>query len=355
MAHTNLIKFSMGESISLFSDRDGAAVQHRATRLRRRDVIAVLAGVAIARPVVVRAQPALPVIGFLHSQSLNDTYAPMVAAFRRGIGESGYVEGRNVTIEYHWAENHLDRLPALAAELVAKKVAAIAALGGPATALAAKAATATIPIVFNSGTDPIAGGLVQSLNRPGGNLTGVTFFGAETLGKRVEFMREITPGAALAVLINPDGADAPEVLRAIDALQNGGHKLIVLRAATEAELDAAFAPAGDRSTRMLVLAGDPFFQARAKTIAALAERNRVALAASGRAYPGVLLSYGIDLAESYRQVGTLAGKILGGAKPADLPVQRVNKLDLIIDLRVAKALGLTIPPILFARADEVIE
>jgi putative ABC transport system substrate-binding protein len=323
--------------------------------LRRRDVIAVLAGVATAWPAVVRAQPALPVVGFLHSQSLNNTYAPMVAAFRRGLGEAGYDEGRNVAIEYRWAENHLDRLPALAAELAEKKVAVIATLGGPATALAAKAATATIPIVFNSGTDPVAGGLAQSLNRPGGNLTGVTFFGAETLGKRVEFMREIRPDATLAVLINPDGGDAPAVLREIEALEKGGQKLTVLRAATEAELDAAFAPTGDRSARMLVLAGDPFFQARAKTIASLAERNRVAVAASGRAYRDELLSYGIDLAESYRQVGTLVGKVLGGAKPADLPVQRVNKLDLIIDMRVAKALGLTIPRPLLARADEVIE
>ena len=318
-------------------------------------MIAVLAGAAIGRPWAACAQVTLPVIGFLHSQSLNDTYAPMVAAFRRGLGESGYVEGANIAIEYRWAENHLDRLPALAAELVEKKVAVIATLGGPATALAAKAATATIPIVFNSGTDPVAGGLAQSLNRPGGNLTGVTFFGAETLGKRVEFMREIRPDATLAVLINPDGADAPAVLREIEALEKSGQKLMVLRAATEAELDAAFATTGDRNARVLVLAGDPFFQARAKTIAVLAERNRVALAGPGRAYRDQLLSYGIDLAESYRQVGTLVGKILGGAKPADLPVQRVNKLELIIDLKVAKALGLTIPLTLLARADEVIE
>jgi putative tryptophan/tyrosine transport system substrate-binding protein len=239
--------------------------------------------------------------------------------------------------------------------VVAKKVAVIATLGGPATALAAKAATTTIPIVFNSGTDPIAGGLVQSLNRPGGNLTGVTFFGAETLGKRVEFMHEIAPEAPLAVLVNPDGADATSALREIAALRKGGQQLIVLRAATDAELDAAFAPAGDRGARVLVLGGDPFFQDRAKTIAVLAERNRVAVAASGRSYPGIFLSYGIDLAESYRQVGTLVGKILAGAKPADLPVQRVDKLELIIDLKVAKTLGLTIPPPLIARADQVIE
>jgi putative ABC transport system substrate-binding protein len=324
-------------------------------RLRRRDVIAVLAGTAIARPLLAHAEATLPVVGFLHSQSLNDVYAPMVVAFRRGLGEAGYVEGRNVTMEYRWAENHLDRLPALTADLIAREVAVIATLGGPATAQAAKAATTTIPIVFNSGTDPVAGGLVHSLNRPGGNLTGVTFFGAETLGKRVEFMHEIMPNARLAVLINPDGADSPEVLREIEALEKGGQQLTVLRAATDAELDAAFAPAGDRGVRMLVLAGDPFFQARAKTIASLAERNRVAVAASGRANRDELLSYGIDLAESYRQVGTLVGKILGGAKPADLPVQRVNKLELIIDLKVAKALGLTIPPTLLARADEVIE
>ena len=233
-------------------------------------MIAVLAGAAITRLPAARAEATLPVIGFLHSQSLNDTYAPMVAAFRHGLGETGYVEGRNVAIEYRWAENHLDRLPALAAELVAKNVSVIATLGGPATALAAKAATTAIPIVFNSGTDPIAGGLVQSLNRPGGNLTGVTFFGAETLGKRVEFMHEIMPDATLAVLINPAGADAPSVLREIEALEKGGQKLIVARAATEAELDAVFVMIGERSARMLVLAGAPFFQARPKTVAALA-------------------------------------------------------------------------------------
>jgi putative tryptophan/tyrosine transport system substrate-binding protein len=322
-------------------------------RLRRRDVIAALAGAVIARPLAARAEPAVPVVGFLHSQSPED-FARMVVAFRRGLGEAGYVDGRNVTIEYRWAESHLDRLPTLAAELVARNVTVIATLGGPATALAARAATTTIPIVFASGTDPIAGGLVQSLNRPGGDLTGVTFFAAETLGKRVEFMRQIKPGATLAVLINPDGADAPAVLREIAALEQAGQKLTVRRAATEAELKAVFVTSGERRPRMLILGGDPFFQAHAKTIAALAERNHVAVAGGG-SYPDELLNYGINLADAYRQVGTLVGKILGGAKPADLPVQRVDQLELIINLKIAKALGLTIPTTLLARADKVIE
>jgi putative tryptophan/tyrosine transport system substrate-binding protein len=322
--------------------------------LNRRDLL-ILGSTAIALPLAARAQPAVAVVGFLHSQSLNDTYAPMVAAFRRGLGETGYTEGRNVAIEYRWAENHVDRLPALAAELVALKVACIATLGGPATALAAKAATTTIPIVFNSGTDPIAGGLVQGLNRPGGNLTGVTFFGAETLGKRVEFMRAILPEATFAILINPDGADAPGVLRETEALLKGGEKLVILRASTDAELEAAFATMAERGLPALITAGDPFFQARTKTIAALAEQHKIALAANPNPGSGALIGFGIDLGDSYRQVGNLVGKVLAGAKPADLAVQRVDKFQLIVDLTVAKRLGLTIPPVLTARADEVIE
>ncbi len=313
----------------------------------------MLGGAAVAWPLSARAQQqTTPVIGFLHSQS-PDAFAPMVAAFRRGLGEAGYVEGRNVAIEYRWAENHIDRLPALAAELVQKKVAVIATLGGPATALAAKAATTTIPIVFNSGTDPIAGGLVQSLNHPDGNLTGVTFFVAELLGKRVEFMREIMPGAPIAVAINPRGADAPGALREIEAIEAGGQKLLVLRASTDAELTAAFTAAGARGAA-LIMAGDPFFAARAAQLSELAEQHRVPLSmavASG----GDLLSYGISLSAAYRQVGEMVGKILKGAKPADLPVQRVDKFELVINLKVAKSLGLTVPPTLVARADEVIE
>ena len=323
--------------------------------MRRRDALAVFVGAAIARPLAARAELSSPVVGFLHSQSLNDIFAPMAAAFRRGLGESGYIEGHGVAIEYRWAENHLDRLPALAAELAARNVAVFATLGGPATALAAKAATAAIPIVFNSGTDPVAIGLVDSLNRPGGNLTGVTFFAVETLKKRVGCMREILPDATLAVLINPDGPDAPAELRAIEGLVKSGQKLTTLRAVTDAELNAALTKTAEGGIPALIIAGDPFFQARAQTILALAERNRIAVATNGRAYPGQLLSYGIELAESYRQVGMLVGKILDGSKPAELPVQRVSKVELVIDLKVAKVLGLTIPPPLIARADEVIE
>jgi putative tryptophan/tyrosine transport system substrate-binding protein len=323
--------------------------------MRRRDAIAGLVGAAIARPLAARAEQSSPVVGFLHSQSPNDIFAPMAAAFRRGLGDAGYIEGHTVAIEYRWAENHLDRLPTLAAELAARNVAVIATLGGPAPALAAKAATTTIPIVFNSGTDPVAAGLVESLDRPGGNLTGVTFFAVETLEKRVEFMRQIMPDATLAILINPDAADAPAELRVIEGLVKSGQKLMTLRAATDGELDAALTKTAESGIPALIIAGDPFFQARAKTIAALAERNRVALASNGRAYPGQLLSYGIELAESYRQVGSLVGKILDGAKPADLPVQRIHKSEFTVDLKVAKALGLTIPPPLLRRADEAME
>jgi putative ABC transport system substrate-binding protein len=324
-------------------------------QLKRRDVMAVLVAAAMVRPRAARAAQSPPIVGFLHSQSPNDIFAPMAAAFRRGLSESGYVEGHGVAIEYRWAENHLDRLPTLAAELVGRNVAVIATLGGLATALAAKAATTAIPIVFNSGSDPVAAGLVNSLDRPGGNLTGVTFFAVETLEKRVEFMREIMPDSTLAVLINPDGADASAELREIEALVKRGQRLMTLRAVTDAELDTVLTKTANDGVPALIIAGDPLFQARAKTITALAEHNRIALATGSRAYRGQLLSYGIELAESYREVGALVGKVLDGAKPADLPVQRVDKIELVIDLKAAKALGLAIPPPLIARADEVIE
>lgn len=321
--------------------------------MRRRDLILGFAG-ALAASRLVRAQPVMPVIGFLHSQA-PDAFTASLAAFHRGLDEAGYVEGKNVAIEYRWAANDLGRLPALAADLVARKVAVIAALGGPITALAAKAATATIPIVFNSGTDPIAGGLVQSLNRPGGNLTGVTFWIDETLGKCVEFMRAVMPGAPIAVMINPQGADAAAERRDIAALDKGGRQLIVLEASTDAELAAAITAAGARGAA-LVLAGDPFFADKRIELSDLAGQHRVAVSSTGgRVNDGYLLTYGPLLSEAYRQVGTMVGKILKGATPADLPVQRVDKFELVINLKVAKALGLTVPALLLAQADEVIE
>lgn len=319
--------------------------------MRRRELLLGLGGIlAVSRTATAEA---MPVIGFLHSQSA-DAFAAPLAGFRKGLDEAGYVEGSTVAIEYRWADNDLARLPALATDLVARKVAVIACLGGPVTALAAKAVTKTIPIVFNSGTDPIGLGLVRSLNRPGGNLTGVTFFVDEMLDKRVEFMREIVPGAPIAVLINPQGADATEELRHVAAIEKTGQKLLVLKASTHAELATAVA-AADTLGAALIEAGDPFFANTRTEMADLVRQHHVVLSLSNGLSDACLLTYGPSLTEAYRQVGSMVGKVLKGAEPANLPVQRVDKFELVINLKVAKTLGLTVPPLLLARADEVIE
>jgi putative ABC transport system substrate-binding protein len=327
--------------------------------VRRREFIALFGGVSIAGPLAPRAQsPAIPVVGFLSGGS-PETLTPLVSSFRQGLSEIGYVEGRNVAIEYRWAEGHYDRLPAMAADLAARKVAVIAAPGSTPGALAAEAATKTVPIAFATGTDPVKLGLVASLNRPGGNATGISFFGSYLGPKQLEVLREILPNATvIAALINPTNP-AAEV--DIEELQNAatrqGVRLVVLNAASESDFDGAFATLIQQRAAALLVAGDALFTGRFDRLISLALQHLVPTVYFSRkfAVAGGLMSYGTSLPDAYRQVGVYVGRILNGAKPADLPVQRAVKVELIINLKTAKALGLTIPPSLLARADEVIE
>jgi putative ABC transport system substrate-binding protein len=280
-----------------------------------------------------------------------------VAAFRQGLGDSGYVEGHNVAIEYRWAEGHYDRLPALAADLVGRKVDLIVT-GGPPATLAAKGASAAIPIVLTGG-DPVGEGLVASLARPGGNLTGVTFMVTELMPKRFELLSELVPQArVIALLVNPNSSYAERMIRDVQqAALAKGVQLPVLKAATDSEVDAAFTSLVQLHAGALVIGNDPFFDSRSEQIVALASRHAVPAIYGWRDFPvsGGLISYGPSLAVAYRQVGIYAGKILKGAKPADLPVKQPTKLDLVINLKTAKGLGLTVPQSFLARADEVIE
>jgi putative tryptophan/tyrosine transport system substrate-binding protein len=326
--------------------------------MRRRAFITLLGGTAVAWPRGARAQqPAMPVIGFLNGSSPAG-YARMVAAFRQGLKETGYVEGQNVAIEYRWAEGHLDRLPALAADLVRRQVSVIAATSTPAN-LVAKNATSTIPIVFTTGSDPVRFGLVTSLARPSGNVTGVTQLNVELGQKRLELAHELIPTAtAVALLVNPtDPIADSEVRDSQAAALTLGLQLHVLRASTEAELDAAFTTFVQLRAGVLVIATDVFFNGHVELLAALAIRHLVPAIYEYRQFvtAGGLISYGPELTDSYRLAGIYTGRILKGEKPADLPVQQATRVELIINLKTAKALGLIIPPAQFARADEVIE
>jgi putative tryptophan/tyrosine transport system substrate-binding protein len=326
--------------------------------VNRRAFISLLGGAAAASPLTAHAQqPALPVVGFLNSAA-PDGFAPFVAAFRQGLKESGYVDGQNATIAYRWAEGRYDRLPAMAADLIQRKVAVIAATSTPA-ALAAKAATATVPIVFTTGGDPIKLGLVASLNRPGGNVTGVSNLITELGSKRLGLLRELVPAATvIAILVNPDFQDAESQLRDVETAARAlALQLIVLRATSEREIDAAFATVVERGGRALIVTTDPFFLARRDHIVALAARRAIPAVYSVRefAVAGGLMSYGTDFVDSYRQAGVYTGRIVRGEKPADLPVQRSTKFEFVINFKTAKALGLAVPNSMQLLADEVIE
>jgi putative tryptophan/tyrosine transport system substrate-binding protein len=327
--------------------------------VKRRTFIAGL-GSAAAWPRVARAQqPALPAIGFLHSQSLPG-FVESVAAFHRGLAETGYIEGKNVAIDYRWGEGHVDRVVAFAAEMVRNRYSVIAMIGSTPGALALKAATQTVPIVFQIGPDPVRAGLVASLNRPGGNLTGVSVINVEMIAKRLQLLHELVPAAkSVAFLVNPDNAAATEseMKEMQPAAQVLGLRLIVLNASTPAEIESAFATAFPGGARAFVVSGESFFTARRDQVIALAARYRVPTIYGSRSFivAGGLMSYGTDTTESYRIVGVYAGRILKGDKPADLPVQQVTKIELAVNLKTAKALGLTVPQSILARADEVIE
>jgi putative ABC transport system substrate-binding protein len=327
--------------------------------MRRREFITLLGGATIAWPLAARAQQAaLPVIGFLSSASPDD-YTIRLRAFRQGLKDAGYVEGQNVTVEYRWAEDQYSRLPLLAAELVRRKVNVIVAGGGTPSAVAAKAATATIPIIFAVAVDPVKTGFVANLKRPGGNLTGVTNLNVEVAQKRLELLHELLPTATvIAALVNPTSALTEPFLQALQpAARALGVQLRVLQASTDRDLDAAFAKLVELRASALVISPDTFFNAHTEQLAALSLRHAMPTIFQQRTFvaAGGLLSYGSDESEYYRLVGIQAGKILKGEKPADLPVMQSTKVELMINLKTAKALGINVPLPLLGRADEVIE
>jgi putative tryptophan/tyrosine transport system substrate-binding protein len=326
--------------------------------VNRRAFITLLGGAA-AWPFAARAeQPAIPVIGFLGSAS-PETYSVFLAALREGLNDAGFVEPRNCRIEFRWARDQFDRLPALAAELVGQKPAVIVTAGGLQPALAAKAATSSIPIVFASVSDPVELGLVASLNRPGGNITGVDALLKDVNAKRLELLREVVPHAeVIGVLVNPVRADASKVTGDIEVAARAlGQKIIVAQAASARDIDAAIAELAGAKIGALLIASDALFSSQREKLAALAARNSLPSSFNLReaAVAGVLMSYGPKVADSYRQAGLYTGRIIKGERPADLPVVQPTRFELVINLKTAKALGLTIPESFLLRADEVIE
>ena len=325
--------------------------------MRRRTFIA-LAGGAAASAVSIQPHAAgMPVIGYLGSESPG-AYASRLKAFREGLAENGFIEGQNVAIEFRWAEGQYGQLPALAKELVSRQVALIVAPGGAEVALAAKSATAAIPIVFEMGGDPIALHVVDSLSRPGGNLTGVSSLSVEVSRKRLEFMHELLPFDVFAIAVNPASPTSGSQVKNLQvAAESLGLQLAILNASTEREFDALFSSIPGLKAGGLVFTSDPYFAYRSEGLAALAARYAVPTITQSRDFPvaGGLMSYGGDFHQSHRQAGIYAGRILKGEKPADLPVQRVTKVELFINLKAAKSLGLTFPPTILGSADEVIE
>jgi putative tryptophan/tyrosine transport system substrate-binding protein len=324
--------------------------------MKRRDFITLVGG-ATAWPLAARAQqPAMPVIGFLDGQSFD---LHLMTAFRQAVKDAGYIEGRNVTIYFRSADGQTDRLVTLVGDIVGRRVAAIVTAGGGASALAAYAATTTVPIVFVTGVDPVSSGLVMSLNRPGGNATGVYIFQQVLEGKRLGLLRELVPSAAsMAVLLNPTNANFQTQLRGVqDAARDLGQQVSILSANTEREIDVAFATAAQSGARALLVGSDPFFGSERDQVIALAARHAIPAIYEGREFAtaGGLASYGTSLADAYRQAGTYVGRILKGEKPADLPIVQPTKFEFVINLKTAKALGLDVSPGLAASADEIIE
>ena len=327
--------------------------------MRRREFLGVLGSAAAAWPLAARAQqPAMPVIGFLHTASAVQV-TPQLEGFRRGLAESGYVVAQDVAIEYRWADGHFDRLPALAAELVQRRVTVLISGGGPKTALAVKAATSEIPILFVMTDDPVKHGVVASLNRPGGNITGATFFGTALVAKRLELLRELVPAAdGIVFLTDPNDIESELEARDVQsAAQAMRQQITILKAANVSDLDAVFAGLVQPRTKAILVGSNVFFVAVRDQLAVLAARYAVPIVYPGRLFvaSGGLASYGTSLPEAYMQIGLYAGRILKGEKPANLPVVQPTKFETIVNLKTAKALGLVVPYNLLARADEVIE
>ena len=321
--------------------------------MKRREILVLLSGATIAslHAALHAQQKAMPVIGCLNATS--PQHAPVMAAFRQGLNETGYVEGQNVAIDYRWAEGHFDRLPALAADLVVRKVDAIAAMDSLAAVRAAKSATSTIPIVFMGVSDPVGNGLVASLARPGGNVTGISIMSTELMPKRLELLSDLVPQVrAIALLVNPNNPQTERVLRdLLEAAQAKGLQLSILKASTESEIDTAFTALVERHADALVVQADPVFLNRHDQLAARASRHAIPAIYANREYAasGGLISYGASLTSDYRQAGIYVGRVLKGEKPADLPVQQPTTFELVINLKTAKALGVTVPQLLLVR------